>query len=348
MLLLLFLLGVARAPVKLIIDTDIGGGGCRDVDDVAAICMANALADRGEAELLAVVVNTRPPACPGVVSVLNHYYGRDGVNIGAFKGTNLTKRKTKEFVHKLVRTFPSPVKNASQVPDAVEVYRTVLAAAPDRSVTISSIGLLTNLRALLQSPPDTHSSLSGAELVARKVKLLAVMGGKYPTSEGSLFAECNFAGGYHADHATGAAASGYAIAHLPREVQVLFLGFDVGRRVKTGGALTKCAPKSNPCRAAFINDEGKGGSRSSWDPLTTLIAVRGVAAGACAECTDCDGHNTVDGESGHNTWVAGLRTNQTYVVLRNATAAAEAIDELLCAPPATSGTRTTHHDVTAD
>ena len=61
--------GIASAaiPVKLIIDTDIGGGGCKDVDDVAAICIANALVDNGEAELLAVVHNTyffgRPGPC---------------------------------------------------------------------------------------------------------------------------------------------------------------------------------------------------------------------------------------------------------------------------------------------
>ena len=35
-------------PVKLIIDTDIGGGGCNDVDDVVAVCIANALTDNGE------------------------------------------------------------------------------------------------------------------------------------------------------------------------------------------------------------------------------------------------------------------------------------------------------------
>eukprot|EP01052_Picozoa_sp_SAG31_P022333 SAG31_NODE_1772_length_7306_cov_3.341335_12_plen_89_part_00 len=48
----------AAANVKLIIDTDIGGGGCKDVDDVIAVCIANALADNGEADLVAVVQNT--------------------------------------------------------------------------------------------------------------------------------------------------------------------------------------------------------------------------------------------------------------------------------------------------
>ena len=49
------LAAAAYAPVRLVVDTDMGGGGCRDVDDVAAVCLANALADSGEAELLAVV-----------------------------------------------------------------------------------------------------------------------------------------------------------------------------------------------------------------------------------------------------------------------------------------------------
>ena len=34
---------LSPAVVPLIIDTDMGGGGCRDVDDVAAVCMASAL-----------------------------------------------------------------------------------------------------------------------------------------------------------------------------------------------------------------------------------------------------------------------------------------------------------------
>ena len=31
----------ARKRTKLIIDTDIGGGGCKDLDDVCAVCIAN-------------------------------------------------------------------------------------------------------------------------------------------------------------------------------------------------------------------------------------------------------------------------------------------------------------------
>jgi poly(3-hydroxybutyrate) depolymerase len=322
------------APVKLIIDTDIGGGGCKDVDDVAAVCIGNALADNGEVELLATVVNTKPPKCPGVVSVLNSWYGRgDSVPIGSYKGADLPEGEHLPYVDDLPDHFPSTVKNASQVPDAVEVYRRVLAAQPDGSVTISSIGLHTNLRALLLSPADAHSSLGGRDLVAAKVKALWVMGGKYPTSVGTGFAECNVAGGGGADHPTGAAASSYVAAHWPAESQLVWSGFDVGGPVKCAGQLATCAPASNPCRQAFL-DTTKGNAHASFDPLTTLAAVRGPEAVGTAFCTDCDGTNVIDATSGDNTWKAGPASNQSYLVLKDATAAGAALDKLLCQPPA--------------
>ena len=74
--------------VKVILDTDMGGGGCMDVDDVTTLCMLHALADLGECELLAVLINTMPGEATGAVSVINHYYGRDATPIGAFKGDN--------------------------------------------------------------------------------------------------------------------------------------------------------------------------------------------------------------------------------------------------------------------
>ena len=44
------------------------------------------------------------------------------------------------------------------------------------------------------------------------------------------------------------------------------------------------------------------GGRCSWDPLTTLLAVRGVSVHGMGmrECTDCDGVNTIDPRSGNN------------------------------------------------
>ena len=112
-----------------------------------------------------------------MISALLHHYGRDDLPIGAYKGDGLDHSGQLSYVADLANNFPAPIKNSSQVPDAVDVYRSVLAAAPDRSVAISSIGLMTNLEMLLRSGPDQHSQLSGSELVAKKVKVLAAMAG---------------------------------------------------------------------------------------------------------------------------------------------------------------------------
>ena len=72
----------SNAQVPLIIDTDASF----DVDDVVAICLAHALVDLGEANILAIVHNAGIPEGIGAVSVLNHYFGRDEILLGAYKG----------------------------------------------------------------------------------------------------------------------------------------------------------------------------------------------------------------------------------------------------------------------
>lgn len=257
--------------------------------------------------------------------------------IGAYKGADLSPNAPfLSYITDLVDNWPSPIKNTSQLPNAVDVYRRALAAQSDHSVAISSIGLLTNLAALLMSSPDQHSLLSGPELVARKVKILVVMGGEYPSS-GAHPAGCNFCGCVFGDEASAtaaSAASSYVFSNMPPEVKVVLSGASLGRQVQTGGVLSACAPTHNPCRQAYIDYEGAPGkSRYSWDLLTTLVAVRGARGASCLECTDCDGVNWVNGTTGANSWVYGMPSNQSFLVLKDAMAAAATIDSLLCQPP---------------
>ena len=69
-----------------------------------------------------------------------------------------------------------------------------VAKAADNSVMISSIGFLSNLANLIISPLDSISPLSGVDLVAKKVRGVAVMGGGYLTHP-EFGGEWNFAGG---------------------------------------------------------------------------------------------------------------------------------------------------------
>ena len=46
--------------------------------------------DPNQVELLAVLQDTLPPPCAGAISVINHWYGRDDIPIGAYKGSGLS------------------------------------------------------------------------------------------------------------------------------------------------------------------------------------------------------------------------------------------------------------------
>ena len=63
--------------------------------------------------------------------------------------------------------------------ESVILYRRLLAAQPDSSVIIVSVGFSTNLALLLNSEPDSLSGLSGRDLVSRKVRLLSMMAGNF-------------------------------------------------------------------------------------------------------------------------------------------------------------------------
>ena len=130
------------------------------MQDVGALCIAHALEQCGEAELLAVVHDTGVSTGVGAVSAINHYFGRDDLLVGGYKGAYDAQVRG-SHIDDLVRKFPAKLTNLSQAPDALTVYRTALAGAPDHSVWISSIGFTTNIEALLKSPPDAISPLNG-------------------------------------------------------------------------------------------------------------------------------------------------------------------------------------------
>ena len=62
------------------------------------------------------------------MSVINHYYGRDDIRLGAFKG-DFGDYVGGNYIDDLVDNFDSPVKHYDQVEDAVSVLRQTLAEA---------------------------------------------------------------------------------------------------------------------------------------------------------------------------------------------------------------------------
>ena len=70
-----------RQTVSIILDTDIGP----DYDDVGAIAVLHALADRGEAKPLAVISSNKNELTVPCIDVLNTFFGRPELLTGAPK-----------------------------------------------------------------------------------------------------------------------------------------------------------------------------------------------------------------------------------------------------------------------
>lgn len=309
------------APVPLIIDTDMGF----DVDDVGAVCAAHALEQSGEARILAIVHDTGYAKGIGAVSAINHFYGRDDIELGAWKGQfgKYGDQNQNKYVSDLINYYAGPVTHYDQVPHCAETYRKVLAAQPDNSVKIASIGMTTCLSDLMSSSADKYSNLDGPALVGKKVKEIVWMDGMYNFGCAEAL---NSAWLGPDEDCHGSAAN--AVNNVPSNVKQIFSG--VGGNIISGGRLSTCAGDENPCRKAFMNWAGYGNGRSSWDPLATVMAVRGAANTKLRE-TDSSGDMSVDGE-GREYWNSGDKP-QTHV----ATAASDGdivrmLDDLYCQP----------------
>ena len=277
------LLSAANAqPVKVIFDSDM----LTDFDDVGALACLHALADKGECEILATISSTRANASVGAMEVVNAYYGRPDIPVGCarergVRGDGVTPDRYPDHLkyRKLISNYAAWVRhpNSDDAPDANAVYRKVLSAQPDHSVVICSVGFLTNLRRLLETPPDELSELNGRDLVSRKVKTWVAMGFAYPRGR-----EYNIM--WDADSAR------VVLANWP--TPAVFSDGTYGGDVFAGRALLDSKGADNPVREVFSympsRDEIRRDpilwhrrhfglmGRASWDETAVLAAVRGV------------------------------------------------------------------------
>lgn len=264
-LLLTFITTLSIAQVPVIFDTDIGP----DFDDVGAMALLHAFADKGEAKILATIsCNTFETTVP-TLSVLNTYFRRPEIPIGITKANfpnELCREKWAEYIN---AKYPHNLKSNADAEDALALYRKVLVGQPDNSVTIISVGFFTNLANLLNSPPDNYSSLTGMELVKRKVKKLVSMAASLG-KDGK--------GGNEFNVVVDAKASQKVFNEWP--TPIILSGFHIGEKVMTGIPLINNEKITNsPVKDAFdvalkFNKQTEG--RCSWDQTAVYVGVRGI------------------------------------------------------------------------
>lgn len=291
---------LAASPVNVIFDTDMGG----DCDDVGALFILHGAVERGDVNLLATMGCVSSAAIAPAIDGINRWFGRPGIPVGTLKDPGLLEGP--HYTAELAERFPGKFARSEDYPDAVTLYRRILAAQPDHSVVIVAVGPLRNMANLLKSAPDAASGLDGSQLVERKVKRLDVMGGKYPPqpSRDAKDAEWNFAQCVRS-----------AVEVCERwPTPVLFNG--EGGSTLSGRRVTYEMPEHNPLTMAYTNYPGTGyaGDRMSWDPISCLVTVRGaepwfrIAGG---------GRNVVDPITGSNRWEEVEGGRHSYLILKS-------------------------------
>ncbi len=251
-----------QKPVSIIFDTDIGP----DYDDVGALAILHALADKKECNILATIASDKHKYAGPVLSVLNTYFKRPGIPIGVVRGNAVDISAPQKWDSLIVAKYPHQTKSNENTYEATELYRKILASQPDNSVTIVTVGFLTNMANLLQSQPDNYSPLTGTALVAKKVKQLVSMAACFDREN---FKEYNVK--------MDTLASKTTFDHWP--TPIVFSGFEIGVKILTGLPVANSRIVNSPVKDVFAHsiplDPNDKNGRMSWDETAVLVAVRG-------------------------------------------------------------------------
>lgn len=293
---------LAVSQPKIIFDTDFGG----DADDLGALVMLNHLVNKGECEVLAVMCWNVEPYAVSAIDAVNRFYGNPEIPIGARKdhGDYLQWQHTKVIADQ----FPHSLR-VGDVEESTALYRKLLAEAEEGSITIVTVGPLSNIQRLLDSAPDEHSPLSGNELIVKKVKEFAIMGGQFPSGK----KEWNFDGDM----------PGVTMDVLSKlTVPITFSGFELGVSIKSGEVFNEI-DQNTPLYVGFrhfsefcpwLNDqyEGKIYDNATFDQTAVLYAVRG---GVGDYWERIGGGYCQPDSVGGNGWAEDPTSNQSYLKL---------------------------------
>lgn len=251
-------------PLHVIFDTDMA----TDYDDIGAITLLHYYADQGKIKILATIASTKYPRVAAVLSVMNTYFKRPDIPIGVPTGAASADPDWQKWSDTLVAKYPHKIRSNDEAMDAVKLYRRILAKRPDSSVTIITIGFFTNVANLLKSGADEYSSLTGQELVDKKVVKMVSMAGKFPT-------------GWEYNMDNDSLASKYVFSHFTKPV--IFSGFEIGEKIHTGIPLIHNEkiindPVKDVFRICIPQAKEDVNGRMSWDETAVYVAVNGAAS----------------------------------------------------------------------
>lgn len=258
------------SPIRIIFDTDIGN----DVDDALALDMLYKYQDRGTVNLLGVLTNKDTKYAPEFVDIMNTWYGYPKIPIGKITGGVRQDDYVNYAENVCVLNdvhgkpmFDRSLRSYGKLLPSHILYRKLLAAQPDNSVVVVTVGFSTNIARLLDTPADKYSELTGRELVARKVRLLSIMGGDFIENPRAEFNIVN-----------DIPSAKKLFSEWPGKVVVS--PFAVGKAVKFPATVILNDLKWNiphPMVQAYLHYRPMPYDRPTWDLTSVLYAVEGAA-----------------------------------------------------------------------
>ena len=255
----------------IILDTDIGSS----TDDLFALEMLYRYEDEGRCRLLGVMVDREGEQNAAFADVMNTYFGHADTPIGLV-GDGIKEPKVWiDYAHVADTKdgegqpmFSRSIADYSSLPDGWQLYRRLLAAQPDHSVSIVSVGFVTCLAQLLASGADEYSSLSGVELVRLKVKSIYLQGGVFGEAVEPDF---NFA--------QGITFAKTFFQNWPQEVDMVFSPMEAGQDVEyTPEQIIADVSwtDAHPIKQVYMQCDCNTGQRM-WDVMPVVQAVEGAA-----------------------------------------------------------------------
>ena len=255
----------------IIFDTDIGSS----ADDLFALEMLYRYEDEGRCRLLGVMVDRENERNAAFADVMNTYFGHGDVPIGLIRDGIKEPKIWIDYAHVADTKdgdgqpmFGRSIADYSALPDGWRLYRRLLAAQPNHSVSIVSVGFVTCLAQLLQSALDSYSSLSGVELVRQKVKCIYLQGGVFGEAVEPDF---NFA--------QGITFSKPFFQNWPQEVDMVFSPMEAGQDVEYTPEQVIADVSwtdAHPIKQVYMQCDCNTGQRM-WDVMPVVQAVEGDA-----------------------------------------------------------------------
>ena len=286
-------LGQSSARTTIIFDTDM----ISSTDDLVALCALYKYMDEGRCDVIGIVVDREGEVNAACADVFNTFYGHADIPIGLVRNGIKDDKVFIDYSDVTIwrdsdgnPLFRRSISDYSTLPDGWELYRTLLQSAPDKSVTIVSVGFLTALAQLL-------STDGGPQLVADKVKAIYIMGGCFNNG----LADYNFA------HGAEFAQTFFDL--WPESTPMYFSPFEVGVDIYYGKQLLLddfADTTTHPLKEIYLrHDEDR--TQKMWDPLAVIQAVEGDGWFSLSEW----GHVSIDSE-GNTTFTPSPNGNCRY------------------------------------